>query len=249
VLTIAKTQDLRGAIQKSATVQTNDPTQPTMVLTIKATIRQLVDILPSPYVSIQAKKGQTAEGKVTLVNNDRAPLKILDVKSSNQDFSTHLKTLEKGKRYELETKLNKTDIPGGYHTTLTVTTDNKKSEKLTIPVMAAIMARVEAAPDRIIYGRINMEAINKNPQGENLLRRMIMIRSQEKGFKVTKVETTLPFVSWELINPVQEGQPYSIKISLAKEKLPKGQFNGTIIVRTNDKEFAEMKIPLTGDVN
>jgi hypothetical protein len=78
---------------------------------------------------------------------------------------------------------------------------------------------------------------------------MITILTQEKGFQVTAVETTLPFAHAELIAPAQEGQPYSIKVSLAKDELPKGPFNGMIIVRTNDKEFAELKIPIEGEVN
>lgn len=236
-------------VQKTATVQSNDPSQPTVVLTIKSTIKQLIDILPGPYLSIQANKGETAEGKVTLVNNDSAPLKILDVKSANQDFTTALKTLEKGQRYELEAKLNRTGEAGRFNTTLTVTTDNKKQAQLLIPVMVQIMARVEAYPEKLVYGQINLESIEKNPQGSYMLNRMISVRSQEKGFKVTKVETTLPFVQPELVTPAQEGQPYSIKVTLAKDKLKKGPFSGTIIVRTNDKEFAEMKIPLTGEVN
>jgi hypothetical protein len=157
--------------------------------------------------------------------------------------------LENGKRYDLITKLNKADASGRYNTSLTVTTDNKKQEKLTIPVMVNIAARVEASPEKLVYGRISLESLDKNPRGAMLLNRMISIRSRDQGFKVTGVQTSLPFIQTEVVAPAQEGLPYNVKITVARDKLPKGAFNGMVIVRTNDKEFAEFKIPVTGDVN
>ncbi len=244
-----KTDNFRGAISKTATVVSNDPSQPQMTLTLKANIKQLIDILPGPYLSIQANRGETAEGKLTLVNNDSSPLKILGVESSNPEFTTTLKTLENGKKYEVVAKLNQTNTPGRFNANLTVTTDNKKQDKLTIPVMVQVAARVEATPEKLVYGRINLDYLSKNPRGSQMLNRTIVVRSREKDFKVTKVETTLPFVQSELIPPTAEGQPYSIRVTVAKEKLAKGPFNGNIVVRTNDKEFAEIKVPLVGEVN
>jgi hypothetical protein len=245
-----KTADLHGLVQKTATVQSNDPAKPMMTLTLKATIKQLIDIQPSPFINIRVSKGEPVQGTVTLVNNGNSPLKILDVKSANPEFTTKVKALEQGKRYELQAKLNsKTPTaPARFNTTLTVTTNNEKQPELHIPVMAAIVARVEASPDRLTY-RIDLASIDKNPQNSYMLNRSVMVRGQEQGFKVTKVESTLPFVQLELTAPTQQGMPYSVKVSLVKDKLKKGPFSGDVIVRTNDKEFAELKILLSGDVN
>lgn len=235
-------------VEKTARVQSNDPTNPSVVLTIKGTVKQLIELDPA-FLSIRASKGEAVEGKVTLVNHDRSPLEILDVKSANQEFTTKLKTLQKGQRYELIVKLHPQAETGRVNTTLTVLTNNKKSPQVLIPVLVTIAARVEASPDKLIFGKIDRAAMEKNPRSGNSLHRSIIVRSQEKGFKVTKVESTLPFVQLELVSPAQQGLPYNVKVALVKEKLKKGPFNGMVIVRTNDKEFAELKIPLTGEVN
>lgn len=244
-----KTEGFRGEIQKTATVVSNDPLNPNVTLTIKANVKPVIDIQPAAYLSIQVEKGQPAEGKVTLINNDKQPLKILAVESQNPEFTTELKTVENGRRYDLIAKLNKTDAPGRYNTSVTVTTDNKKQEKLNIPVMVHIAARVEVSPERLVYGRISLESLDKNPRGAMLLNRTISVQSRNQGFKVTSAQSTLPFIQTEVINPAQDNLPYNVRITVARDKLPKGPFNGMVIVRTNDKEFSEFKIPVTGEVN
>jgi hypothetical protein len=245
-----KTDGLRGSVQKSATVHSNDPTNPMVTLAIKGTVKQLIDILPSPYINIRVSKGEPVEGTVTLVNNDRSPLQILEVKSSNPEFTTHLKTVEKGQRYELQAKLNSaTAASSRFNTTLTVTTNNKKQAQVVIPVLAMIAARVEAFPERLTFGRLNLASLENNPQSNVLLNRTITVRSLVPEFKVTKVESSLPFVQLQLVTPQRQGSPYNVRVALVKEKLKKGPFDGTVVLRTNDKEFGELKIPLSGEVN
>ncbi|MCS6804901.1 MAG: DUF1573 domain-containing protein [Acidobacteriota bacterium] len=244
-----KTESFRGEIQKTATVTSNDPINPNVTLTIKANVKPVIDIQPAAYISLEVDKGQPAQGKVTLINNDKQPLKILAVESQNPEFTAELKTVENGRRYDLIAKLNKTDAPGRYSTSVTVTTDNKKQEKVSIPVMVHIAARVEVSPERLVYGRINLESLDKNPRGAMLLNRTITVQSRDQGFKVTGAQSTLPFIQTEVINPAQSNLPYSVRITVARDKLPKGAFNGMVIVRTNDKEFSEFKIPVTGEVN
>ena len=245
-----KTDGLGGPVHKSATVYSNDPANPMVTLTIKGTVKKLIDILPSPYINIRVSKGEPVEGTVTLVNNDRSPLQILEVKSSNPEFTTHLKTLEKGQRYELQAKMNNAKTASGrFNTQLTVTTNNKKQAQLSIPVIVAIAARVEAFPERLTFGRLNLASLENNPQNNILLNRTITVRSLVPEFKVTKVESSLPFVRLQLVAPQRQGSPYSVKVALMKEKLKKGPFDGTVVLRTNDKEFGELKIPLSGQVN
>lgn len=249
ILTV-KTEGMRGAIQKSATVHSNDPANPMVTLSIKGTVKQLIDILPAPYINIRVSQGQPVEGTVTLVNNDRTPLHILEVKSSNPEFATHLKTVEKGQRYELQVKLNGAKTVGGrFNTQLTVTTNNKKQPQLNIPVIAVIAARVEAFPERLTFGRLHLASLKDNPQSNVLLTRTITVRSLVPEFKVTHVESSLPFVQLQLVAPQRPGSPYNVRVALVKEKLRTGPFEGTITLRTNDREFSQLKIPLSGEVN
>ncbi|RMG48648.1 MAG: DUF1573 domain-containing protein [Acidobacteria bacterium] len=242
-----KTDRLHGNIQKSARVFSNDPVRPVVRLFIKGTVTRLVDFDPQ-YVSLRINKGEPAEAKITITNNDRTPLKILDVESSNRDFTTRVRTIEAGKRYEVDVKLKPQSTGGRYHTTVTVTTNNQKSPQLRIPVMVMVTERVQALPERLTFGRIHRASLANNPNSRFLLNRTISVRSQTEGFRVIEVKSTLPFVKTELVAPQRDRFPYRIKVTLAQDELKPGPFNGFILVRTNDKEFAELKIPVSGEV-
>jgi hypothetical protein len=140
-----KTDDFRGPIEKTATVQSNDPAAQTMVLTIKSTVRQLIEVLPSPFINVQVNRGQPAEGGVTLVNHDKAPLQILSAEPDNQKFAVTVKPLEKGKRYEVRARLKDSTQPGRFNAMITVLTDHKKQGKLVIPVIVAVSAPAGAS--------------------------------------------------------------------------------------------------------
>jgi hypothetical protein len=245
------TNSLRGLVQKNATVFSNDPAQPTVTLEIKAMVKQLVDVQPSPVISLQANPKQAAEGRVTIVNNDKTPLRILgvDSTSNSHDFSTKLRTLEEGKRYELLVKLHPQTLAGRISDSLKVRTNNKKVPEVMVSVMATVAGRVQATPQTVDFGQLNLSAMGTTPKEANQLIRSIMLRSQEKDFKVLNVKSTISYIKPEMIPPAREGIGYRIKVSLLREKAKKGKIDGAIVIATNDKEFSELKIPVKGQIN
>lgn len=183
-----------------------------------------------------------------MVNRDRSPLKILGTEFTNQDFAAALRTLEEGQRYELLITLNPKDTDGQFVTLLTVLTNKEKLPKIPIAVVATIAARVQVWPEQLSFGQINLASMRQDPPRPAWLDQRISIHSQEPGFKVIKAETSLLFLHLELVEPPRENLPYHIRVTLVKEKLQRGPFSGTIIVQTNDQEFAAVKIPISGEV-
>jgi len=235
----------------AAWVYSNDPTTPLVRLALTGAINQLVELLPSPSLFIRASRGEMATGTLTLVNRDRSPLKILDIASTNPEFTTRLRTLEDGQRYQCAVKFKPQKVDGQFTALLTVHTNKEKLAKIPIAVVATVAARVQVSPEQLAFGQIHRGSgigrANDESRATNHESR-ITIKSQEPGFQVMKVETTLPFVRLELIAPAREGLPYGLKVALVKEKLKPGPFRGTILVSTNDKKFAKLKIPISGEV-
>lgn len=78
--------DRTGLQQKTITVETDDPQNPTTVLTLKATIAQLLDLQPA-FVFWQS--GEEAKPKTILAKAAKGvTIKNLEVTSSSADFTT-----------------------------------------------------------------------------------------------------------------------------------------------------------------
>jgi hypothetical protein len=225
----------------------NDPEKPTFQLLLKATVRKLVEVIPQPMIQLTANSGQSAEGKVTIVNRDKKPLKIEGIDSIGDDFKAHLRTVEEGNKYELSVKLNPKTLGGRVTAQVTVRTNNPKSPQVVIPVSADVTARIQANPQIVDFGQVSLKMPDTVPQ--SFYTKGFSLRSQEKGFMVRDVKSTLAFVKPEVKPPSRDGLPYRINVTLLKEKIKKGKIEGSIVVATNDKQFSEVRIPVRGQVN
>ncbi|MDQ6809953.1 MAG: DUF1573 domain-containing protein [Verrucomicrobiota bacterium] len=79
-----------GVQTKTVTVTTDDPKQPTTLLTLKAVIAQGLELQPALvfWESGEASKPKT----ITVKTSKEMPVKSLDVASSNPDFSTKVES-------------------------------------------------------------------------------------------------------------------------------------------------------------
>lgn len=140
VVLTTKTPILRSTVQATAWVYTNDPAHPSVLLGMKAITRPLIDVLPSPSLSLQVNTGQSAVGTLTLVNRDTSPLSIEALELNNNDYSAQLKTLEKGQRYEITVRLGPRDSEGTVAALLTIVTNKPKLSQIPIAITTTITA-------------------------------------------------------------------------------------------------------------
>ena len=110
------TTGYEGYIEKTANVYTNDPDWKTVVLTIKAQIKQAIDIRPR-RLYISGKKGEAVKGEVEIKSNLDKPL-ILKPGPFNlaERMRYTIKEVEKGKRFivRFERKQGLTEPLDGY---------------------------------------------------------------------------------------------------------------------------------------
>ena len=86
IVATLKTGDRVGLQQKTVTVETDDPKQPQTVLTLKATIVQLLELQPA-FVSWQANEDPKPKTIVAKAGKG-VTIKNLEVASSTPDFTT-----------------------------------------------------------------------------------------------------------------------------------------------------------------
>ena len=217
-----------------------------------------VELVPRNAIFLTAFKWEIGEkeGSVTIVNHDKSPLEIIRIEKHGNHFTTRLITIEEGKRYQLSVKLNPDAPPGRAQDQITVITNN---EKVMIPVFTFLKNRVYISQPIVYFGQISLKQLSANPDLLNFLTYSVFIyQHQGHDFQI-KYQSSLPFISIKktpqegpgaVINIPRQGQiaVFELAVSPIIERLKPGKFEGTIRVLTNDKDFPELVIPVSGEV-
>src|SRR5512140_1343392 len=70
VTLVVETKGFQGSISKNALVLSDDPVAPQITLMVSATVKAMVDVLPSGFLRVQAFAGEKASAEVTVVSDD-----------------------------------------------------------------------------------------------------------------------------------------------------------------------------------
>jgi hypothetical protein len=127
-------------VKKTATVHTNDPSNPKFTLTISGHVEMFVDLKPK-YVRLTGYSGSQISMPVTIVPTAKYPFKITDVTPRGGDFITYTLSERKaseGSGYTLLIENLKAE-KGRYMDILTLTTDSQIQPKITIRVYGNIL--------------------------------------------------------------------------------------------------------------
>lgn len=121
-----------GTQQKTITVTTDDPKQPTTVLTLRAVIAQAFELQPAFvfWQAGEAPKPKTISAKAA----KEMPVQNIEVSSSSPDFITKVTSAGAGE-FRIDVQPKDTSKPSA--TTLSVKTDTGKSYYATARVMPA----------------------------------------------------------------------------------------------------------------
>jgi len=261
-LIVEHTEGYSGEIAKSASVSTNDPTAPTLVLTLRARFKMegqpgaaaaavakvnngpfLVE--PMPRWITSAITGTSSASTLSLYNPADSPVHIKDVQVAGTDFTARLQTIQDGKRYQVVVATNPQLKPGTYRQALKVVTDSPKTPVTEIQLEATIFPRVFVTPTSIIMPTLPHDA----PDLTAITWPTIYVRKiREGGLKVKSYSTDVPFLKLEMVAE-REGEVYAIKMTLDQAKIKAGGFQGKIHIETNDPEAAVIDVPIRGTFN
>jgi hypothetical protein len=153
-----------GGSIRTATLHTNDPERPSIVLTIivnvlsnpdgspiaGATLREgkyigPVFVGPGLRWGKQIKEGEKANTQFDF-SVERGPLKIVRIEGDQAHFAARLDTVEDGKAYKLIVENVPTDAPGRYDTQLRIITDSALLPYFEIRLFLVVAPREGAKP-------------------------------------------------------------------------------------------------------
>lgn len=132
--------ELNGLQEKSLAVETDDPVQPVVILTLRVQITRFVNLTPS---NLQWRVGETNTPKVVIAEFPaKSPLHVSSAKSDNPKFNAKLRTITDGQSYAIT--ITPADTSAAGTAVITLETDSKDKKYATLTFHA--MVRPKATP-------------------------------------------------------------------------------------------------------
>lgn len=206
-----------------------------------------VEVLPRPCFYIATQHGESKTASVEIVNHEAEPLRILGIEHSNSCFRTSLQTNLLGRRYKLSLTINSNTPPGKQTAAIVLKTSSKKQPIIKVLAHMLVRDRVYSLPDRIDLGAIRLSKLAHNPSLVPFLAQTLMVYQHNGTNFDVHAQSSLDCltVASELS---KSGDHAELTVQVLAERLKRGELNGTITVRSNDRKFPILQIPVHGTV-
>lgn len=219
----------RGRQNKGIRIQSNDPTQPSIMVFLKGTAVTEFDISPG-HVHFGRVRSDSEEMRPVSVTSHTAPFTITSVSVDSEYFRYETDNDTHAQSHTINVYLVPPLPPGVLSQTMTVKTDHPKKPGFVIRLGANVQTALSVAPFEI---RIRKDA--KMP-----LTRYVIVRSNfGRPFKIESVEMPGESMSYEIQPMGNAGYRLAVKgIDLSMDLHEK-----SIIVRTDVEGESETSIP------
>ena len=255
-LAVEHTEGYAGEVAKSASVSTNDPKNPNFNLVLRARFKSdsapgapavpgplnpnaVLRVEPLDRMITSALTGSSASNTLYIFNPQPTPVRVKNVIPGGSAFTATLSTIQEGKRYQLTVTSNPALKAGHYVQTVKVVTDSTVQPEVNIELDLTVYPKVFASPASIIMPLMSVTSDLATISWPTVFVRKL----REHGFQINSYTSTLPFIKLELMTET-EGQAYRIRLSLDTKKVKRGEFKGTIQIKTNDPDVPLVEVPV-----
>jgi hypothetical protein len=222
----------RGAVRKSLQIVSNDPANPSALLTFEADVVQ--EIMPSTNVLffVDMARSGSKKSEVKLQSGNGAPVQIKDVKTPGAPYLTAT-WKSRGNDALVEVVMDARKVPVGQMTgvdNLTVQTANPRFPLIPITVQWEIKPSVTATPERVAW-------VEKS--GTALAKPVVLSQVNGKAFRIKGVKPSREDIIVEGVGP-NAASSHNLNI-LFKAKNA-GLYNEVVTVFLDDPDQPELKI-------
>ncbi len=219
-----------GPQHKTITVDSNDPKQPQLTLTLNGNIGNAVNIVPSEVTFGQMSAHDTATREIIITPGDGNPLKVLSADSSSPNIGAEIQTREDGKVYAILITTKGALTPGVINAVVHVTTDNLSRPQFDIPVNAIVNGDLIVAPMELTLA----------DQSAELVTRYIIVRSaNNEPFEIKSVEVPEAGITYQIF-------PFGVngyRIQLDNIKSTRDMDGQVLKINTSVESMPQVTVP------
>jgi hypothetical protein len=236
----------RGHLEKHITVPSNDPTQPSVNLTLKADIVPTFDVTPANISLGNVFRGMKTNITVQIKRLDGKPLGLTKVEAGNPSIRPKLGTPEGSNEVvQLTVEVEADGSPRALNDQIRVFAGDAAQPAITIPINARIVGDVSAQPEAQFWGIVDPDNWPGTHPEQATRRFTIVSNKPDTNFEITKATSDLSDLT-VTYNTIVTGKTYEVLATLAKA--PKQSERGKITLATNLASQPTVELQLTINV-
>ncbi len=242
------TKAISGEAKAEAVVRFQDAAVPPLTLVLNGVIKASIELLPNPAVFFSVYRGETAERRIQIVNNEETPVTVKGVEVPSSHFTAEVKPIRPGRTYELIVRVPSDVPPGRYMESATVLTDRADRPRLPVSVNVLVKTDLYANPEVVDFGAVNLTELDRSPRLVELLTQPVMLRRRQGTFEIKSVESSIPAI--QVVREPAKGasESFRLDVSLVRSKLQPGPLEGSIRILTTADDFPEVVVKVSGTV-
>lgn len=214
----------QGVVKKNATVFSDSPKEPRLVLLVQGNVKPLVEVRPEKTVYLQGVPDAVGEKSIDILSS----LRTFHIRKIDNGLegkaACRLETVEDGRHYRL--LLSNLLKQGNYRGSVTLHTDLADKPEITIWVSGFIEGEIGVRPNSLILGRLA-------PEQPILSGKVLVVSNRKKPFHITKC--TYDEKAVRLVQePAPDGSGFSLDISPNMSNVAKGgRVQTTVTIETD----------------
>ena len=252
------TSQLSGPFEGEVILTTNDPLNRSLSLRLQGYVGPEVEVNPRPLIALRAFTWEAASAKssVTLVNRTEGPLEIGEISGEGESFTTEILPIVVGQEYQLTVRLKPGSSFNMERSQLSIET-NKGA--VPILVLTLLKPRVYVLPQSLEFVNIDRAELESRPETSESLEEVFHVYRLGGEDLAIEAESSLSFISVTkkpiegpgiIVDIPGQGPTavFDLTVVPMSENLPLGPFKGSIRIQTDDPEFPEFEVPVSGIV-
>lgn len=205
-----------------------------------------VEFRPGAAFHVVTRRGKARQASIEIINHRDRPLRLTGVDYASERYTVVLHTLEAGRHYRLDLSMSGQGAAGRRSEWLRVLNDDAELPVLKVKVNTLLREKVYTFPEIVDLGTLPLD-VGADPEMLSRQAQTLMIyKPGADDFRIS------PSTDLENIRYTYErgpdGDRFQFTINLVPEKLRVGPVNGSILIKTNDREFPEIRVPVHGEI-
>ncbi len=241
-----KTTTLDLGVRARALLRLNDPAHPQIAFTLRGFVSRPIDFIP-PAVFATFFKGEGAQKRIEIVNNERKPLAIKGIEREGKHFRAKIVAVKPGRVYDLLVRIPRDTPPGRYIENAQLSTNDPRHPRLRVGVFILVLRDLYAMPEKIDFGTLSLAQLRTDPALAEDQAETVFVREREGSFRIDGVSSDIPGLG-VTVSPQGEARAFRVEVVPQPDKLAPGPFAGTVTIATSDRKIPRILVPVRGVV-
>jgi hypothetical protein len=231
------TTRLKGKFRGLVRVSLSDGRVPEFVL--EGNVVPPIEVLPRSAFFVSTARGSAKSAELEIISHEDEALGLW-ITHAPTALGVRLESIEAGRRYRLSLRVPSDAAAGRAIDRIELRTSSDLKPVLRIAVNTVVRERVHTFPDVVDLGTLRRR---EAPRPE-LAQTLMVYQTGGHDFNV-EASTDVPGLRLQS-QPGPTGDRVQVTVWCAQPA--PGPVRGEIVLRTNDPEFRELRVPVTGEI-